>query len=49
VFNSSLNIWRSSDPEEAKIFPLKTLPYSIPICVTFAFPELMGLEAKKIS
>jgi hypothetical protein len=48
VFNSPLSICSSSNCEKAKTFSLEILPYSIAICVTFTFPELMGLEVSKI-
>jgi hypothetical protein len=48
VFNSPLGIWFSSNREDTSTFDLETLPYSIPICAILAFPELMGLEVRKI-
>jgi hypothetical protein len=44
----TLQICSFSNCEEAQIFSLEILIYFMPICVTFAFAELMGLEVRKI-
>jgi hypothetical protein len=48
MFNSPLSICSSSNCKEPYASSLEILPCSIPIYVTFAFPELMNLEARKI-
>jgi hypothetical protein len=47
VLNPPLSICSFSNCQEVETFSLETLFCSIPICVTFAFPEPMRLEIRK--